>query len=186
MGKRQLNRRQGRPDEEYCDDRLHHHKSYDEEDVVTELPRTDGQENPNHTDGDDVGDPGVVGFGNGDSKIKDGRRLTPNDSADMFVKTVGAPFPSECRRHVCLLPLLSNPTVSSFSQRSNPHPMDRARTFSQSATLPSGSSSSRSSRTSRSSPTRIPKPTAGKARKRSSCSSRWVYGPRTGKEARRR
>ena len=96
MGKRQLNRRQGRPDEEFCDDRMHHHQSYDDEDVVKELPRADGQENPDHKDGDSVGDPGVVGFGDGDSKIKEGRRLTPNDSADMFVKTVGAPFPSEC------------------------------------------------------------------------------------------
>lgn len=95
MGKCQLNRRQGRPDEEYCDDRMHHHKTYDEEEVVQELPRSDGKENPDHTDGDHIGDPGIVGFGDGDSKIKEGRRLTPNDSADMFVKTVGAPFPSE-------------------------------------------------------------------------------------------
>ena len=102
MGKRQLNRRQGRPDEEYCDDRLNRHQSYDEESVVTELPRSDGEKDPDHKDDEKVGDPGVVGFGDGDSKRKEGRRLTPNDSADMFVKTVGAPFPSksktECER----------------------------------------------------------------------------------------
>jgi hypothetical protein len=95
MGKRQLDRRQGRPDEEYSDDRVHHHMSYDEEDVVKELPRSDGRKNPSTDDDENTGDPGVVGFGDGDSKIKEGRRLTPNDSADMFAKTIGAPFPSE-------------------------------------------------------------------------------------------
>lgn len=88
-GKKQLDRRQGRPDEEYCEDRLHEHHGYGQ----AELPRTDGKKNPSHQEDDAIGDPGLVGEGNGDSKIKEGKRLNPNDSADQYVKTVGAPFP---------------------------------------------------------------------------------------------
>jgi hypothetical protein len=95
MGKRLLNRRQGRPDEEYCEDRLHHPATYNDESTLKEMPRPDGEDHPSHEDHESIGDPGLVGHGDGDSKIKEGRRLTPNDSADMFVKTVGAPYPSE-------------------------------------------------------------------------------------------
>lgn len=95
MGKRQLNRRQGRPHDEYADNESREPASYEKPQKMGEMHPSDGSHLPSHKDDQETGDPGTVGFGDGDSKIKQGRRLTPNESADMFARTIGAPYPSK-------------------------------------------------------------------------------------------